>query len=729
MTKRPASLISRARDGLRKFSAEDLIQLRNERDNRGPPNIHKEPYPALQFIDRTQERKELQQALTPSFVRQDDKQSKVVVEYATISGAGKTRWMFQAFRKWSHYISDGTQLTASVVHLNFNSADGSNDCLHTRDSMIEPEDAVARLLLSRGLFESDPSLTWMGQGPVPESDLPRPSVIVDALFNSLFAEGKGLLVVHLDELHKLRTTRVGELTKVLVLKLTAKALGSKEGGKELTTKEKRIITEQAKAKAEKDVFCWITMFLGQICDLADHEKSRFVVPIITHTSPSGRVIGPDDLSALAYQPLRLYPLTMDQSWDLLNASRREMLKKRNDWHAIQERIQLDKSTIEMWSGCVALAGGHPALLLDSFHAITRTLDPGYNKDTRGHAMGQLVLNHRVEMLSMENIEVELAKSFVGKTLKMQEIMDDDTEFESIFGKGLAWYFPRNSATKARTGCVSSPFPYLLKLMERAGGVYKIAAHQLDPRNRDFQAAKAMEYIAALSVMLKECCDPDIWVETDIKKAKNGKAVLATQSENRPFMSVWPSSIEPGTDFGGKVRNTTSIMGGFTGILGRVKMQEPGIDSEQSLLEVMELAWFIGNQVKEGKLTIPVNAYFISSRRSPGPLANLVAAFRIAMSGCISKKEAEMEAKKFDEARKKSAAKKRRANGTQKRETRRNSQVDVRIVIEYLATSENSVLNPDYRFAYIGRGLQGMMEEGCVEMSTSLPMGIFASWYW
>ncbi|CAB9517710.1 expressed unknown protein [Seminavis robusta] len=181
-TKKPATLVDRAREALRKFTAEDLIQLREDRDNRGDPNVHKEPDASLDFVGRAREQVELQEALTPAFTAErDDKKTKVVAEYATINGAGKSRWLFQAFKTWSH-IKDDTQLASSVVHLDFNGADGSNDCLETKKPTVQPEAALARLLLSRGLLECAPDLTWIGRGAVPDAELPPVSVIADALF-------------------------------------------------------------------------------------------------------------------------------------------------------------------------------------------------------------------------------------------------------------------------------------------------------------------------------------------------------------------------------------------------------------------------------------------------------------------------------------------------------------------------------------------------------------------
>ena len=134
----------------------------------------------------------------------DDKQCRLIMEYATISGSGKTRRLFNAFKNWQH---DG--LKASVVHINFNGADNSTDCLCVHDLGVSAEDAISRLLLSRGVLECSADLKWITEAPFPDKMLPQVSEVVDALFEARFGEvGQGLLVVHLDEFLMLRTARL-----------------------------------------------------------------------------------------------------------------------------------------------------------------------------------------------------------------------------------------------------------------------------------------------------------------------------------------------------------------------------------------------------------------------------------------------------------------------------------------------------------------------------------------
>jgi hypothetical protein len=57
---------------------------------------------------------------------------------------------------------------------------------------------------------------------------------------------------------------------------------------------------------------------------------------------------------------------------------------------------------------------------------------------------------------------------------------------------------------------------------------------------------------------------------------------------------------------------------------RCKMQEAGADTlAQSLKEVLDVAWKIGDRVTKGKLTGKRHAYFVPSRREQ-PISQLVA---------------------------------------------------------------------------------------------------------
>jgi hypothetical protein len=167
--------------------------------------VHAGPDADTVFIPRQEELNELNRELAPMLTsEQDDKQYRLVMEYATVSGAGKTRWMFNAFKRWEY-----GSLKASVVHINFNGADNSTDCLYVQGAHVTPEAAIARLLLSRGVFECSADLTWIMDFPLHDKVLPPLQVVLDALFEARFGvAGSGLLVIHLDEFVLLRTARL-----------------------------------------------------------------------------------------------------------------------------------------------------------------------------------------------------------------------------------------------------------------------------------------------------------------------------------------------------------------------------------------------------------------------------------------------------------------------------------------------------------------------------------------
>lgn len=66
---------------------------------------------------------------------------------------------------------------------------------------------------------------------------------------------------------------------------------------------------------------------------------------------------------------------------------------------------------------------------------------------------------------------------------------------------------------------------------------------------------------------------------------------------------------------------------------------------QGSIEVMKLAWFIGKRVSSGELTLPVDAYFVSSRKAQNDatMTALCHAFEVAMSGVITEEDAREDA--------------------------------------------------------------------------------------
>jgi hypothetical protein len=120
-----------------------------------------------------------------------------------------------------------------------------------------------------------------------------------------------------------------------------------------------------------------------------------------------------------------------------------------------------------WFACVALAGGHPSLLLDCFGTLTRTSTPVFHPATVGAAAVKLETNHRVALPLSDKVTAQRARDFVQDMLTSR-VLDEGSHTE-ILDAGLAWFIPHPN----RKGKVSAPFPYLLRLMKKAGGMYTI----------------------------------------------------------------------------------------------------------------------------------------------------------------------------------------------------------------------------------------------------------------
>ena len=157
------------------------------------------------------------------------------------------------------------------------------------------------------------------------------------------------------------------------------------------------------------------------------------------------------------------------------------------------------------------------------------------------------------------------------------------------------------------------------------------------------------------------------------------------------------------------------------ILGQTKMQEPGKDHKvQTLGEVMDAAWKIGSRVRMKTLTGKLHMYWVSSRKPQKQknLQNLVYGFRAAMSGKISKTDAQnkLEAEKRAEAD---------AKGTDM------IKVDVRHMLIYLSqkTTKGKYMFPldkNYEFTYVGPECT-QEDNSILPLSDLLPRGIFAGW--
>ena len=675
--KRRYTIQKRAQDaGCANMGSADLLDLK---ECRPEPNCHHEPDSELQFIPRPRELKELHAILDPVVAtNRDDKQCKVVLEYATISGAGKTRWAFRSFLDWtwtpSQMPTGSSPLKARTIHMNFNGADGSSDILSISRDSVSPAEAVCRLLLGRGLFECNPSMKWVTPNLefLPDSMLPPTKAVVDAIFKDRFGDGGGLLVVHLDELSML---------------LRARKRIEKWKRKAGTDQHAAIEKDQDECDAEH-AGDWIKNLIERFASFTEPARRRFLVVVITHTSPSGRIMGEKTLSKVNYNALNLYPFTLAQSRALLNAER-----KRNGIEPLSDKQWTG------WKACVALAGGHPCLLMDCYRIITAQQTAGAQTATVSHIAVNLMTDKRVTKVKSMSITPEEAKFFVTDVLAKNLVKEE--KHARILDAGVAWYAPKLDTENE--GFVSAPFPYLLLLMEKAARMYGVVAHQLNPCQKDYEPTKAMEFIAALGVLLQIVGHTEDWVNGIETIPKRDMAIRSIRDHPKPFMSVWPCANEKATDFGGKVNFTGDEP--FEAIIGQVKMQKDGHETTQNHGEVMKLAWFIGKHVASGDLTMPVHAVFVSSRRSQKNtnMKSLDYAFRVAMTGCLTEEDAIKETK---------------AELSDKK-------VDIRHVIQHLNTKE--IEGDRYKFTYVGRPVDctDQVTRGMTEL---LPSGIFSSWY-
>ena len=104
------------------FKKEDLADLAGAVKFESP---QLEPDPGLCFVPRQMEESELVSWIEGvCLTERDDKQNRLILEYATISGAGKSRWMFHAFKDKTFKTWSGDpdqeepELKVDVVHTN-----------------------------------------------------------------------------------------------------------------------------------------------------------------------------------------------------------------------------------------------------------------------------------------------------------------------------------------------------------------------------------------------------------------------------------------------------------------------------------------------------------------------------------------------------------------------------------------------------------------------------------
>jgi hypothetical protein len=543
--------------------------------------IHEEPNNDSFYVRREKEYLDLQRELAclgrdlAALKRMPrEKYNCRTIEYATISGAGKSRFVLRQLGE--PFFNN---IPMSLVALNFNGGTGGGSDFQTDENMT-PEKAMSRLLLSRGLFCVHPDMLFLTGIRVPDQSLPPANQVLDALFLDRFTEprGEGLLVVHLDELWLLK-------------------------------------------QAKDDT--WIKAF---ICILLEYTSlssrvGRYVLPVVSHTCQDSNLLLNPDLVSNLYAPkrLQLRPFSLSQSIELLTHLRGERDGSHVadiDWHS--------------WGNVIALAGGHPSLLVGSLQLLTNgSIIVEHNATTESAVSISLFTSDKMQRFnqSMAVLKSERATAFVTDCLLLNDV--DFSKHALCLGSGIGWFEPNQTGTAGR---VSTPFPILVDLMELCNdNKFSSIAAALDPTAQGFSPTNAMEYVSALAVLLHRTESIDSWQNFP---ARDGFRVVEHASDD--FFSVWKLPNQAVIDFGG-------LLGGWK-ILGQSKMQDPGAATAQSLKEVLDVAWKIGDRVTNGKLTGKLHAYFVSSRRAQPilQLRKLIHACRVAMSGIISEGNAKLE---------------------------------------------------------------------------------------
>ena len=232
-------------------SAADLLTIKAKLPQSMSGNLHTEPNDAAYVTPENacKEFLETVRMMHRSFTSAGtlNKVDSPLLEYATMSGAGKTCWGFQVARllREDEYFKKCVILR---VGLNFNGGSGGGDADRTeavnllRAYRFSSQQVMASLLFARGLLECSPDEFRHQASRLQRLRL---RTVLDALFVSAQEADTRILVVHLDELAMLlRETSLGFTDKSL--------------------KE----------------------FLNNLADYNSGQRPLgLVVPVITHTSP------------------------------------------------------------------------------------------------------------------------------------------------------------------------------------------------------------------------------------------------------------------------------------------------------------------------------------------------------------------------------------------------------------------------------------------------------------
>jgi hypothetical protein len=556
------------------FKENHKVQLANI------ASIHKEPNKEAFYVSRDKEHADLEKELVCLGKNlyelkdmQQEKHNCRTIEYATISGAGKSRFVLRQLGEPKFH-----DIPMSLVALNFNGGTGGGSDLRSGEEKT-PEKYMSRLLLSRGLLGVHPDMKFLTGERVPDQSLPDAKQVIDALFLDRFTDppGEGLLIVHLDELWLLKDD----------------------------TNDR-----------------WIKEF---ICILLEYtadrsNNGRYVLPLVTHTCPDSNLLLNPEYKSTLYAPkrLHLYPFSLTQSIELLTHLRSE-----------SGGSHVDDIKWAKWEKVIALAGGHPALLVGSMSLLKNGLTiVEHNPVTEAAMTVGLVTCDKMKRFkqSIQALESGEASAFIMDCLLRRDV-NLDTHAKCL-KSGIGWYQPNEHGTKGR---VSTPFPILVNLMHCCNDEkFASIATALDPLALGFSPTKAMEYVSALAVLLRRTGCIDTW-----KNVPTLDGFEIVERATDPFFTVWKLPNQAVIDFGG-------LHDGWK-ILGQSKMQEPGADTAQALGEVLDVAWKIGHRVAAGELTGKLHAYFVSSRREQpiSELRKLIHACRVAMSGIISEGNAKL----------------------------------------------------------------------------------------
>ena len=443
--------------------SSDLLKFKTAESERLKFNAstHQEPNKHSHYVLREKEYVILQNALgclgrdLKELKRMPcDKQNYHTIEYATISGAGKSRYVLRQLGGDSKFHN----IPMSLVALNFNGGTGGGCDLRSVQGTTLPTNAMSRLLLSRGLFGVHPDMPFLTGLRVSDESLPPLQQVIDALFLDRFSDpsGEGLLVVHLDELWLLKEIKGDQWIKDFICTLLEYSVKSSSGG-------------------------------------------RYVLPVVTHTCPDINLLLNPEFESALYAPksLCLYPFSLKQSVDLID-------------HLRCERVGEAKRNIDLprWEKVIALAGGHPSLLVGSFHLLTNPVIVEHNPTTESAVCIALVTNEKMQRFekSIKNLTSEDAADFIKDCLLLRDVKFE--KHSKCLNSGIGWFQPNENGT---TGRVSTPFPVLVSLMARCSDQkFSTIAAALNPSAAGFSPTKAMEYVSALTVVLHRTRSIDSW---------------------------------------------------------------------------------------------------------------------------------------------------------------------------------------------------------------------------